>query len=661
FSGDFEIPAAVGRLEGPNLFHSFDTFHVRTGESATFTGPSGIDNLISRVTGGAVSEIDGLLASTVPGADFFFLNPAGVLFGPNASLSVPGAFHVSTADELRFADGTAFDAGSPGASSFTMAPPESFGFLGNDGGITVDRASFGTAFGQTLSLSGSSVSIDGGNAGVASGGSAGFVFATDGPLQVAAIRSGSLDLATGAVVTDQAGPVRIDGEATLQVVTAGQGAIRISGGELTIEERAAVQIFNVGAADDPNGVELSADRILIGSESSVATTALADGTGGPIRIATSELLVDGGSIESNTLAAGDGGQITVAADRLDVRGGRGILATSGSGSTGDAGDIEIRAGSVVVDSAVIDLTRLGSGAAGQLFIQATDVTLSGAAFGIQAPNPTSGSGGRVEVVADRLTVDGAALSTSTIGDGPGGDIVLDLGELVVSGGGQISAATLGPGEAGDITIQVDEARVVGLGTAITVFSTPSGPGGDAGDIVIDAGELRLVDGGAISSETSGNGAAGSVSISVEQGLVLSDSGQIRASSTGTGRPGDITIDVGRLELVRGGSISSPSIAEVEGADTASSTIRITARERIRIEGTPERLSGVTSATLGPRDAGTIRIDSPMVELVENATLSSSTLGEGDAGAVRLVVDDLTIGPNSSIDSASPNFDRPNLP
>jgi filamentous hemagglutinin family protein len=160
FSGVFEIPAGVGRREGANLFHSFERFSVLQGESATFTGPSGIDNVISRVTGGELSRINGILASEIPGADFFFLNPAGVIFGPQASLAIDGSFHVSTADELRFDDGGIFSATNPNASSFTVAAPEAFGFLGADAGPITVRGSFLTgAGGETFALVGGDISL----------------------------------------------------------------------------------------------------------------------------------------------------------------------------------------------------------------------------------------------------------------------------------------------------------------------------------------------------------------------------------------------------------------------------------------------------------------------------------------------------------------------
>jgi filamentous hemagglutinin family protein len=69
------IPAEVGQIRGPNLFHSFGEFNVRRGESATFTGPNTIGNILGRVTGGQQSVIDGLLRSEISGANLYLLSP----------------------------------------------------------------------------------------------------------------------------------------------------------------------------------------------------------------------------------------------------------------------------------------------------------------------------------------------------------------------------------------------------------------------------------------------------------------------------------------------------------------------------------------------------------------------------------------------------------
>ena len=131
---NYAIGAGLGTQRGANLFHSFSTFNINTGESATFSGPNGLQNVISRVTGGTLSNIDGLLRSEINGANVWFINPAGVVFGANAKLDVPAAFHVSTADELRFADGAVFSAVNPAVSTLSAEPVAAFGFFGAKSG-----------------------------------------------------------------------------------------------------------------------------------------------------------------------------------------------------------------------------------------------------------------------------------------------------------------------------------------------------------------------------------------------------------------------------------------------------------------------------------------------------------------------------------------------
>lgn len=72
---DYVINAGDGTIINQgNLFHSFGSFSLDTGESATFTGPNNINNIIGRVTGGNLSSIDGVLRSTIPNANLFLIN-----------------------------------------------------------------------------------------------------------------------------------------------------------------------------------------------------------------------------------------------------------------------------------------------------------------------------------------------------------------------------------------------------------------------------------------------------------------------------------------------------------------------------------------------------------------------------------------------------------
>src|SRR5215831_1813015 len=57
---NYTISSNLGQIRGGNLFHSFGLFNVLTGQSATFSGPNSISNIIGRVTGGQ-SSIDGTI------------------------------------------------------------------------------------------------------------------------------------------------------------------------------------------------------------------------------------------------------------------------------------------------------------------------------------------------------------------------------------------------------------------------------------------------------------------------------------------------------------------------------------------------------------------------------------------------------------------------
>src|SRR3712207_1294734 len=126
-----------------------------------FRSGQAIDNVISRVTGGEASRIDGTLASKVGKADVWLVNPSGIVFGPGARLDVPGSFHASTADEVGFGDGAVFSARDPSGSTLSVASPEAFGFLGGGrpGAITVDQSILAVPRGKSLSLVGGNITV----------------------------------------------------------------------------------------------------------------------------------------------------------------------------------------------------------------------------------------------------------------------------------------------------------------------------------------------------------------------------------------------------------------------------------------------------------------------------------------------------------------------
>ena len=161
---NFEIKD--GDRYGSNLFHSFQDFSVPNGGSAFFDNNPDIVNIFSRVTGGNISSIDGLIRAN-GSANLFLINPAGIIFGEGASLDVGGSFYGSTADSILFPDDVEFSATNTQAEPvLTINSPISLGFHDNPGDIVNYSVNgLGILSAKTLALVGGNVSFDGGAAG----------------------------------------------------------------------------------------------------------------------------------------------------------------------------------------------------------------------------------------------------------------------------------------------------------------------------------------------------------------------------------------------------------------------------------------------------------------------------------------------------------------
>ncbi|MFM2315610.1 MAG: hypothetical protein RLZZ04_4888 [Cyanobacteriota bacterium] len=171
-----KIQIEGGTTRGNNLFHSFQEFSVPNGKEAAFNNADSIENILSRVTGGNESVINGGISAN-GSANLFLINPAGIIFGENASLNVGGSFIGSTADNLLFPDGVEYSATDTNTQpTLTINAPIGLGFrdnpqpitnsslfdIDNSVGLSVPKDKTLALIGGDISLSGGIISSEGG-------------------------------------------------------------------------------------------------------------------------------------------------------------------------------------------------------------------------------------------------------------------------------------------------------------------------------------------------------------------------------------------------------------------------------------------------------------------------------------------------------------------
>ncbi|WP_434684526.1 DUF4347 domain-containing protein [Pseudanabaena minima] len=151
-----------GTQAGGNLFHSFQQFGLHQGQIANFLSQPNIQNILGRVVGGDPSMINGLVQLTGGNSNLYIMNPAGVIFGANASLNVPASFTATTAIGIQVGNSwfgmntSATDlknlTGTPNAFAFTS--PTTPLTQGQTSGVILNQGNLNVLEGKSISLVG---------------------------------------------------------------------------------------------------------------------------------------------------------------------------------------------------------------------------------------------------------------------------------------------------------------------------------------------------------------------------------------------------------------------------------------------------------------------------------------------------------------------------
>ncbi|MCG8365483.1 MAG: S-layer family protein [Pseudanabaenales cyanobacterium] len=611
---NFTIDA--GDRMGDNLFHSFDQFSIPTTGSASFNNAVDVENIISRITGGNISNIDGWLSAN-GNANLFLLNPNGIVFGPNAALNIGGSFIGSTADSLQFADGREFSAADPQAPPLlTMNAPVGLQYGATAGDITVQGAgnnlflnsaadpSVNRAFrppglqvnpGQTLALVGGDVTLEGGN-----------LTAADGRIELGSVAAGTVTLiptnpgwTLGYENVADFQNIQLSQAASLEASGDSGGHIQVKGRNVTIADASAILADTLGNGSGGTLAIRATDTVLVtGSSfpplgspftSRLSTDAApgATGQGGILTIETARLQVtDGAQISNGAFSSGDAGALSVIAQDVEVVGGSiigpsGLFAPVAPGATGKGGDLTIQTERLrITDGGQIFANTFGFGDAGNLTVQAQEVDIRGG-----APGGPSGL----------FTAVGAPFAT-----GNGGNLTIDTEYLRLSDGAQIASSTLGAGDAGDLTVRADLIELIGdnAGGRSGLFASAIFGPGDGGNLVIATNQLIVRDGAIISTSNfssnnpnvpPGQGSAGNLNIAADT-ILLDNQGSLTAE-VAAGERGNISLSSSGIVLRRGSEITTNAQGRATGGNLLINSDILVALENSDITANAENSFG----------------------------------------------------------------------
>ena len=663
-----------GDRAGGNLFHSFRTFSVPTGGSAYFNNAADVQNIFTRVTGGNVSNIDGLIRANGT-ANLFLLNPNGILFGANAALNIGGSFIGSTANRLRFSDGTTFSAVSPSTVPLlTVSVPVGLQLGTNPGSIQVNglgnqeivpTTNFGLAVapGHTLALVGGNVTFNGGIATAAAG-----------RLEVGSVAQGEVSLtpspvgwALGYGQVDRFGDAQFLNRSSLWLpVSNAAGSIQVQAGRVVLNNSQIAATS--GASLGGNIVIHAADLLELTGVNSIypfsswivnQVTPGASGSSGQIQVNTPQLtLRDGSRIQTLSQGSGAAGAIRVNADSVSISGASPASAspeqqdlfhsriTSDVLATGNGGNIRISARQIALRhggqiSSLVAPQATGHG--GNIFVHAAGTI---AAIGVDSLHPATNSG----------------FSSATVGAGAGGDLRISGDRFILLDGGVLQSLSLGTGRGGDITARANHtitARRPNFSLLGGIGSYTLGAA-DGGNIWVSTDHLGLYEGASIASASisrsandSGvaSGNSGNITVNARQSIRISGVSRSPISpstigivTTTSGNAGNVTVSTRRLLLDQGGALASGTLFEfAQGFYTGIGTgnggnVRVNASESITVRGVDLGTAlpaALNTFTVSRGNAGDTVIQTPRLTVQDGGLLGSLNAAAGKAGRVMI--------------------------
>ena len=612
-----------GVSRGTNLFHSFLEFNLNSGQRVYFASPTGIESIITRVTGANSSNILGTLGVN-GSANLFLINPNGILFGPNARLDVSGSFFASTASSVVFAEGNLFSATTPqNPSLLTVSVPLGVQFGATPGLVQVQGSRLQVPPGRTLGLVGGEVTLQGAT-----------VEAPGGRIELGSVAGNSLvslnptgndwrlgyegvqnfqniQLSKGAVVNASgegggdiqvwARSLRLGEESRLEALTLGSQP----GGKIIVNTSDSVELTGTGTYLQDIVLFLTGQVRPADLRNGLFALSYGSGAAGDVVINTPSFIARNGAfVATSTLGEGQGGDLTInGEDNVELTASA-LITGSGNGKSGAAGDLTVNTGRLLArDYSVLGTSTLGEGRGGELAINASEsVELVG-------NNP-------ILILPNARFITG--LFSTTFGSGDAGDVRVTTPRLLVRDGAAIGASTAGSGKGGNITVTASESVELigkspnGLAQSALAATAEMGSTGQGGNLRVQTGQLILQDEGRLSVRSRGQGDAGNLEV-IADSIRLDNQGSIAAATQVATEGGNIKLQTQSLQLRRN------SIINAEGG---------------------ERGNG-----------GNITIDTDILVALENSKITASAI-QGAGGSIKINTQGLFVDPTSKITASS---------
>ncbi|MBD2536034.1 filamentous hemagglutinin N-terminal domain-containing protein [Nostoc flagelliforme FACHB-838] len=496
-----------GTQAGSNLFHSFSEFSVSPGGTASFNNALDIQNIISRVTGGSRSNIDGIIRANGT-ANLFLINPNGIIFGQGARLDVKGSFVGATANAIGFGNQGFFNATNPNTPELLTVNPSALLFnqiktasiQNNSVGLRVPN-------GNSLLLVGGDINMDGGG-----------LFAFGGRVELGGLSgAGTVGLSGDGSNLSLSFPdsversdVTLSNAARVRVNASDSGSIAVNARNLEMtgdSELFAGIESGLGSDNSKAGnieVNATGQINLDGSYINNQVLEEANGQGGDINISTRTLRVEGGAqVGTSTTGYGKGGNLSVDAQNIQLIGGSvndrvrsGLFAFAQRNSTGDAGDLTIKTNSLLVqDGAQVNTSTFGYGKGGNLSVDAQNIQLIGESgngrrsglFASAQPNSTGNAGDLTIKTTSLLVQDGAGLAVNSLGTGTAGNMTLTARSIRLNNNAFLTADTRSnkvvPNRQ-QATININSENLI-MSRNSNIFTNATGENVIGGDINID--------------------------------------------------------------------------------------------------------------------------------------------------------------------------------